>query len=239
MSRGFGRWEREIMHATAGVCVVAVSGVVRAVVPEPSRDDHASARRAAKSLAIKNEVSALYCWTCPRCGRVQDRPDPQLCCARPRSMLSICQPVRRRLVAHPAPAPGGRAPSWVNVAVMPSRLQGQLAVPTAADLAALALRRCYERVEAGAAVSAHDVVALLKLAREIERDAASQGAEDDARWQATLREVLWLARSHLGEGWKPFAADVRANQQLAAMWGPPRRSGTGPGRFPTQGRASR
>jgi hypothetical protein len=72
---------------------------------------------------------------------------------------------------------------------VPSRLQGQLPVPSAADLASLALRRCYERLEAGAAVSAHEVVALLKLAREIEDDAASQDAGNDARWQATLREV--------------------------------------------------
>jgi hypothetical protein len=100
------------------------------------------------------------------------------------------------------------------------------------DLAALVVRRCYERLEAGAAVSAHDVVALLKLAREIEHDAARQDAGNDARWQATLREVLWLARRHLRDGWSAFAADIRANEHLAAIWGPSphKRAGDGKSR---------
>jgi hypothetical protein len=46
-------------------------------------------------------------------------------------------------------------------------------VPTAADLAALALRRCYERLEAGeATVPVQDAVAALRLAWQIERDEA-------------------------------------------------------------------
>ena len=81
-----------------------------------------------------------------------------------------------------------------------------------------------------------DAAALLRLQRELDREAAGQAAGTVARWEATLREVLWAARSHLGELWEPFVADIRANQQLAAMWGPPRRSGTGPGRFPGKGR---
>jgi hypothetical protein len=108
-----------------------------------------------------------------------------------------------------------------------------LATPSAADLARLALRRAYERVLDGEAqVTLRDAVALLKLQREIDREASPQAAGTTARWEATLREVLWAARSHLGEHWEPFVAEIRANQQLAAMWGPPRRSGTGPGRFP-------
>ena len=103
-------------------------------------------------------------------------------------------------------------------------------MPGIDDLAALVVRRCYERLEAGAIVSAHDVVALLKLAREIEHDAARQDAGNDARWQATLREVLWLARSHLGEGWPAFAADMRASTGLAAMWGPPPHTRAGDGK---------
>jgi hypothetical protein len=141
LTAGFGRWEREIMHVTAGVCVASVGGIVRAVVHEPCRDDHASARRAAKSLATKNQVAALYAWTCPGCYRVQDRSDLQVCCARPRSMLAVARPERRHLLRHPAPPPGGSAPWWLSAA--PSAPAG-LSVPGLDDLAALALRRLWD-----------------------------------------------------------------------------------------------
>ena len=114
MSRGLGTWQRTIMEATDCAVVVPVGNVVRTSVVTPSRNDFASARRAAKLLAIKSQVAALYAWSCPRCGRVQDRPDPEPCCARPRSMLSVCRPERRHLVRHPAPAPGGSAPRWLS-----------------------------------------------------------------------------------------------------------------------------
>ena len=46
-------------------------------------------------------------------------------------------------------------------------------MPSIADLAALALRRCYERLEAGqASVSLQDAVATMRLARQIEHDEA-------------------------------------------------------------------
>jgi hypothetical protein len=45
-------------------------------------------------------------------------------------------------------------------------------VPELADLAALALRRCYEQLEAGGAVSVTDAVAAMRLAWQIERDEA-------------------------------------------------------------------
>ena len=44
-----------------------------------------------------------------------------------------------------------------------------------------------------------------------------------------MAEVLWLACSHLGEGWEPFAAGLRASRSLRALWGAPRRS-AGPSR---------
>ena len=111
-------------------------------------------------------------------------------------------------------------------------------MPGIDDLARLVLRRCYERILYGEAeVTVRDAAALLRLQREIDREAACQAAGTIAQWQATLREVLWAARRHLGEHWEPFVADIRANQQLAAMWGPPRRSGTGPGRFPGRGQS--
>jgi hypothetical protein len=45
-------------------------------------------------------------------------------------------------------------------------------VPELADLAALALRRCYEQLDAGGAVSVTDAVAAMRLAWQIERDEA-------------------------------------------------------------------
>ena len=231
MSRGLGTWQRTIMAATDCAVVVPVGNVVRTSVVAPSRNDFASARRAAKLLAMKSQVAALYAWSCPRCGRVQDRPDPEPCCARPRSMLSVCRPERRHLVRHPAPAPGGSAPRWLSDA---HPAPTGLLAPTVDDLARLAAQRLWERLEAGTlAVNIRDLVALMRLAAEFEQDAR----RPDPRWEATLAELLWLARRHLGSNWEAFAADVRANQQLAAMWGPPRRSGTGPGRFPGPGRS--
>ena len=56
----------------------------------------------------------------------------------------------------------------------------------------------------------------MRLARETEGERAT-GHSDD-RWQAAVREILWLARSHLRDGWPAFAADVRASAGLAAMW---------------------
>jgi hypothetical protein len=94
--------------------------------------------------------------------------------------------------------------------------------PSVDDLVRLALQRAYERALDGEAeVTLRDAAALLRLQREIDRETASQAAGTITQWQATLREVLWAAHKHLGENWEPFAADIRANQHLAAMWGPP------------------
>jgi hypothetical protein len=110
---------------------------------------------------------------------------------------------------------------------------GRLVTPSAADLARLALRRAYERVLDGEAeVSLRDAAALLRLQREIDRETVGQAAGTTAQWHASVRELLWAARRHLGEHWEPFLDDIRANEQLAAMWGPPRRSGPGQGTFP-------
>ena len=228
--------------ATGGVHTATVSGVVRTCVPEPDRNDFTAARRGAKGLAMAGKVMALYVYACQRCGHVQDH-EPERCCGVVRSSLAVTRP--GRALPHLAPPPtGARCPPWIGVSgagpLPPPSPLGRLATPSAADLARLALRRAYERVLDGEAeVTVRDAVALLRLQREIDREAALQAAGTTAQWEATLREVLWAARRHLGEHWEPFAADIRANQQLAAMWGPPRRSGTGPGRFPGPGRASR
>ena len=213
-----------MLSATAGVCVVPVSGIVRAVVPEPDRSDYTSARRAAKSLATKTQVSASYAWTCPRCFRVQDRSDPVVCCSSVRSMLVITRPERRHLLRHGAPAPGGSTAAWVSaVPVAPAAPPG-LAVPTVGDLASLAAARLYARLEAGTiAVGPADVAVLTRLAREAERE--HHAGYPDERWAAAVRVLLWTARRHLGDGWKPFVADVRSDATLRDLWGDPPRPG--------------
>jgi hypothetical protein len=171
---------------------------------------------------MAGKVIALYVYACQRCGQVQDH-EPERCCGVVRSSLAVSRP--GRALPHLAPPPtGARCPPWIGVSVAsraPS-LPGRLATPSAADVAGLALRRCYEGLQSGRpAVSVRDAVVLVRPAHEIEHDAASQGAGNDARWQATLREILWLARRHLGEGWKPFAADLRASGAMNLLWGPP------------------
>jgi hypothetical protein len=239
MSRGPGRWQRELLVATRGVHTATVSGVVRTCVPEPDRNDFTAARRGAKGLAMVGKVVALYVYACQRCGRVQDH-EPEQCCGVVRSSLAVTRP--GRALPHLAPPPSGtRCPPWIGLSVAsrsPS-LPGRLATPSAADLARLVLRRAYERVLDGEAkVTLGDAAALLRLQREIDREAADQAAGTTAQWQATLREVLWTARRHLGEHWEPFVADIRVNQHLTAMWGPPRQSGTAPARFSGLGSAT-
>jgi hypothetical protein len=228
VSRGFGRWQRELLAATASICITPVGAVVRSVVPEPGRSDYTSARRAAKQLAMKSQVSACYTYACVRCFRVQDRPAPVPCCSSVRPMLAVARP--GRYLAHPAPAPAGTAPAWIGLSDARPAPAG-LAVPTLDDLVSLAMRRLWERLESGVcSVSPADVAALTRLAREIKTE--PDAGRSDERWQATVREILWLARSHLRDGWPAFAADVRASAGLAAMWGPPpqKRAGDGTSR---------
>ena len=150
MSRGPGTWQRQIMHVTSGTVVATVSGIVRTTVVAPDRDDFTAARRGAKGLALAQRVCAVYCHTCTRCGRIQDSEIPEPCCGPVRAMLAVCQPERRRLLQHTAPPPGGKTPAWINV-VPPARPPGQLQVPGIDDLARLAIRRLWERLEAGEA----------------------------------------------------------------------------------------
>ena len=79
VSRGPGRWQREILASTGGVRTATVSGVVRTCVPEPDRNDFTAARRGAKGLAMAGKVMALYVYACQKCGHVQDH-EPERCC---------------------------------------------------------------------------------------------------------------------------------------------------------------
>ena len=69
---------------------------------------------------------------------------------------------------------------------MPTRPRGSFPVPGIADLAALALRRSGERLEAGQApVSWQNAAALIRLAHLIERAEAMLGALRQARERAS------------------------------------------------------
>jgi hypothetical protein len=129
----------------------------------------------------------------------------------------------------PIQPPTGRScPAWIGVSVAsrPPSPPGRLATPSVDDLVRLALQRAYQRALDGEAeVTLRDAAALLRLQREIDREAARQAAGTIALWEATLQEVLWVARGHLGEHWKPFVADIRTNQHPAAMWGLSGKSG--------------
>jgi hypothetical protein len=70
-------------------------------------------------------------------------------------------------------------------------------------------------------------VRLQGLQREIDCEAAGQAAGTIARWEATLREVLWPARSHLGEHWEPFVAGIRAQSAARGHPGLPGEAGLG------------
>ena len=213
MSRGHGRWEQRLLRAASGAVVVPVSGIVRACVVSPGRSDYTSARRAAKSLAVKSQLSVLYAWSCPGCFAVQDRPDPEPCCKPARAMLAVCEPGRAHLLAHPAPAPGGQAPAWVSAA---RPAPAGLPLPTVDDLARLALQRLWEALNAGTiTVNARDVSAIVRLAREQPPGGPRPG---DERWQAAVRELLWMVRLRLGDGWPSFARDLRASQALRDLW---------------------
>lgn len=225
MSRGPGRWQREILRVTSGVCVATVSGIVRARLPEPHRDAFVAARRGARGLALAQRVSAVYVWGCTRCNQIQDRNNPQPCCGTVRPMLAVARPERRHLLVHPAPAPGGSPPAWISAVPATQPAPAGLLAPGVDDLARLAARRLWEALERSAVqVSARDVTALLRLAHETGRERAP-GRSDEA-WQASVRQLLWLARSHLGTNWPAFVRDVRTDRHLLTLWGDPPEPGS-------------
>ena len=174
MSRGPGRWQRHLLLAVGNTCVVTVASVVRSVTPAPSRNDYAAAQRAARRLAAAGDICVLYIHACVRCGQVQDAEDPAPCCAAVKVMLAICQPQRRALVLHPAPPPGGTAPAWMeSVSITPpAPFGGQVPAASTGDVLGLTLQRYCEQLLSGTVpVSARDVAILLRLEREVRRDA--------------------------------------------------------------------
>jgi hypothetical protein len=91
----------------------------------------------------------------------------------------------------------------------------------AADLARVTLEKAYQRVIDGEAeIGVRDAVAILRIKREIERDqAAAESATSAEQWQAAMIRLLWIVRKHVGKGWAAFAADVRADEEIALATG--------------------
>jgi hypothetical protein len=208
MSRGYGRWQKELVRAVGGVHTATVAGVVRTCVPEPDRSDYTAARRAAKTLALEQTLVALYVYACQRCGHVQDH-EPERCCGVVRSSLAVTRPGRAQPYLA-LPPTGTSCPAWIGINVA-SRLQsppGRLTTPSIDDLATLVIRRCWEGLQSGRpAVSVQAAVAILRLAHEIEHDAAL--AERDAarrqmeEWRQEFKSGLWAVRSVGSTGQTP------------------------------------
>lgn len=93
---------------------------------------------------------------------------------------------------------------------------------TAQDLIRLSLQRAYERVQDGAEVNVRDVTALLRLQQQMERDSAvDESAVSAAKWEAAVREMLWILRRHLrGPAWSAFVADLRTSEALKHLMPP-------------------
>jgi hypothetical protein len=220
VSRGPGTWQRQILHTTSGTVVATVSGIVRTTVVAPDRSDYTAARRGTKQLALAQRVCAVYVWCCTRCMRIQDSETPQPCCGPVRPLLAACQPERRKLLAHPAPAPGGVAPSWISVAVPPRPL-GQLPAVGIADLASLALGRAYERLEVGVpGVSVQDVVAVSRLAWQIERDEAIPARDEALAELAEVQQAMLTLKAAVilrsgPDEWRALAGEVQEDRKRA------------------------
>jgi hypothetical protein len=223
VSRGYGRWEQELVRAVGGVHTVAVAPMVRRCVPEPSRSNYVAARRAAKQLALGQTLIALYVYARQRCGQVQDH-EPERCCGVVRSSLAVTRPGRP--LPHLASPPAGeRCPPWITVsaAVCPVDPPGELATPGAADVSRLMLRECYARLaSAPRAVSLREAAAVVRAAWLIERDAAIARevtravADANDAWMDAMDRLQRQVRRQQAERDAAVAARDRADAERDA-----------------------
>ena len=88
-------------------------------------------------------------------------------------------------------------------------------MPGVDDLAALVLRRCYERLEAGeAAISVQDAVAAMRLAWQIERDEAIPARDKALAELAEVQQAMLTLKDavirHSGRGeWRALWGEVQ------------------------------
>jgi len=112
------------------------------------------------------------------------------------------------------------APSWVNVAV-PSRPLGQLPAVGIADLASLALRRAYERLEVGVpGVSVQDAVAVSRVAWQIERDEAIPARDATLAELAEVQQAMLTLKDAIirrsgQDEWRALWGEVREERDRA------------------------
>ncbi len=223
MSRGYGRWEQELIRAAGDVHTVPVAAVVRRCVPEPSRSNFVAARRAAKTLALEGTLIAVYVNACQQCLHVQDH-EPTGCCGTVRSALAVTMP--GHLLPHLAPPPAGeRCPPWITVsaAVCPVDPPGELATPGAADVSRLMLRECHARLaSAPRAVSLREAAAVVRAAWLIERDTAIARevtravADVNDAWMDAMDRLQRQVRRQQGERDAAVAARDRAGAERDA-----------------------
>jgi hypothetical protein len=97
-----------------------------------------------------------------------------------------------------------------------------------ADAAKLATQQMYAAMQDGDNSLVRDTVALLRLQRDLEKDARGADLAGSAeQWQAALRETLWVARKHLGPRWAAFVADLKSSEVLRAIMPPEREEAAG------------
>ena len=176
MSRGYGHWEQVLIRAAGEVNPVTVDEVMRRYKSAPTRSDKAAVHRAAKTLALKGAVVAVYVNACPKCLRVQDH-EPEPCCGAVRAFLAVRLPDRP--LPHLARPPSSdRCPAWITVsdAARSPVLVGQVVMAGAADVSRLLLRECHARLAAAPqALSLHELhqmAAVVRTAWLIEGDTA-------------------------------------------------------------------
>lgn len=212
MSRGPGRWQRELLLAARSSCVVTVAFVVRSVKPAPGPNDFAAAQRAARRLAEAGDVCAVYIYACSRCLKVRNSPE-QACCAAIKPMPAVCMPARRALVLHPAPPPGGTAPAWMeSVSVTVPEPGAQATVASPGDVLSLTLQRYCEQLLSGRPVSARDVAVLVRLERDFRRE-AERDRLAVAQLTVTARRLVAQLRGQALMGgwfWPPPTPDKEA-----------------------------
>jgi hypothetical protein len=89
---------------------------------------------------------------------------------------------------------------------------------TLPDMARLTMQRAWEAMQDGDNSLVRDAVALLRLQRDLAKDEQAQAAAGSVeQWQAAVRELLWIARKHLGPNWAAFLADLRTSEALRSI----------------------
>jgi hypothetical protein len=97
-----------------------------------------------------------------------------------------------------------------------------------ADAAQLALQQAYAAMQDGDSSLIRDAVSLLRLQRDVERDERGIAVAGTVeQWQVAMREMLWIARKHLGANWAAFVRDLQSSEVLRAVMPPGREEAEG------------